>query len=265
MTSCPAGSASCVSYEHGSDEYTKLYTYLEFDQLNLDGSVCSANRDYGITPGQSGGTYVIYNSVHHQPFYYHVSAPVSQNCGGSRQFLLTLHIEWLEGNPIKLDDGTFSAINSVRATTTTVPPVAGDTEAQADAAIAAAGLTAAPTYVMSPGPGTVLDQNSPSGTVEPTGSPVRITVSLGQVTVPYVLYEDLYSAEQEISNAGLAVGNVSYTNNCVDPGTVQVQDPSSGVREPLGTPVNVEVSTCSSSGGGGGGGSGGSGNPIQPK
>lgn len=117
---------------------------------------------------------------------------------------------------------------------------------------------------------TVIDQNSPSGPVEPTGSPARITVSLGQATVPYVLHEDMYWAEQDISNAGLAVGNVSYTNNCVDPNTVQVQDPSSGVHEPLGTPVNIEVSTCSSSGGGGsgggtGGGGSGSGNPIQPK
>jgi beta-lactam-binding protein with PASTA domain len=148
-----------------------------------------------------------------------------------------------------------------RATTTTVPNVTGGTEGQADAAISAAGLTAAPTYVMSPGtPGTVLDQNSPAGTVEPTGSPVQITISLGQTSVPNVLSFDQASAEQAIGNAGLTVGGVSHVNNCVDPGTVQTQNPSAGVQLSLGSSVNIQVSTCNSGGGGGGGG-----HPILPK
>jgi beta-lactam-binding protein with PASTA domain len=61
-----------------------------------------------------------------------------------------------------------------------VPSVIGLTEQQASAAIVAAGLyMAAPAYVTAIAPpGTVLAQNSPGGTIEPTGSPVQITVSL---------------------------------------------------------------------------------------
>jgi beta-lactam-binding protein with PASTA domain len=71
-------------------------------------------------------------------------------------------------------------LNSVRATTTTVPDVTGLTEVQADHAIQAAGLTAIATYVNAPGlPGTVLNQNSPGGTIEPAGSPVQVTVTRG--------------------------------------------------------------------------------------
>ena len=32
--------------------------------------------------------------------------------------------------------------------------------------------------------GTAIAQNSPAGTIEPTGSPVDLTISLGAVTVP---------------------------------------------------------------------------------
>ena len=129
--------------------------------------------------------------------------------GGSRQFQLDLHVQWLSGNAVKIDGGNVNVINSVRATTTTVPGVVGRTEAQADAAIQAAQLSVAPTYVMSTSaPGTVLSQNSPGGTIEPTGSPVQITVSLGQVSVPHLIGEQASSALQAITNAGLSVGTV---------------------------------------------------------
>src|SRR5262249_25552739 len=114
---------------------------------------------------------------------------------------------------------------------------------------------------------------SPGGTVEPATSPVQLTVSNGQVSVPHLLSEGQASAEQAITSDGLIVGNVSYTNNCNDPGSVQVQDPLAGVQVSVGTPVNITVSTCNSGGtGGGGGGTGtgggggnGSDNPPEQK
>jgi len=265
LTSCPPGTGSCPPNRQGNAAYAVVDSYLDVDQLNPDGSVCKVNRDYGWALGQSASEFVITTDVHHQPLSYHVSAPVSQNCGGSRVFQADLHYQWVAGDPVKIENGNVNVINSVRATTTTVPPVLGGTEAQADAAIQAAQLTVAPTYVMSPAaPGSVLSENSPDGTVEPTGSSVQITVSLGQASVPNVLSFDQQSAEQAITNAGLSVGTVSYNSNCTDPGDVLTQNPSAGVQVPAGTSVNIQVSTCPSGGGGSGGtggGGNGSGNP----
>jgi beta-lactam-binding protein with PASTA domain len=113
--------------------------------------------------------------------------------------------------------------------------------------------------------GTVFEENSPGGTVEPTGSQVQLSVSLGQATVPNVLSYDESSARRAINAAGLTVGTVSQVNNCVDPGTVQTQSLSGGTVVLPGTVLSIAVSTCNSTGGGGDGGSGGGGNPILPK
>ena len=148
-------------------------------------------RSYRPGPQVGDGTVeVVSDQQHHRPLYFRVSAPVSQLCAGSRRFAVDLHIGWTAGNPVKIDGGNVNVINSVRTTTTTiVPGVTGLTQAKADAAIAAAGLTVtAPAYVTATAPsGTVLSQNAPGGTIEPAGSPVQITVSFGQATVPDVI------------------------------------------------------------------------------
>ena len=77
---------------------------------------------------------------HHLPLYYHLSAPVSQTCEGSRQFMVDLYIQWTGANGVKVDGGNVNVIDSVRETTTTVPDVTGLTQAQAGTAIQAAGL-----------------------------------------------------------------------------------------------------------------------------
>jgi hypothetical protein len=271
ITSCPSGSKSCRDGEHGSTDYAQLQSWLELDQLNPDGSICVASQQsgYAFNPYPSG-EYVITNEVHHFPIRYVVSAPVSQNCGGSRQFKLDLHFRWEVGNPIKLDGGTFSIINSARSTVTTVPNVVRGTDVAAVAAIQAAGLTVVTRNVLAPDwPGTVLSQNSPGGTIEPTGSPVQITVSQGQALVPNVLGLSQASATRAITNAGLTVGRISTLNNCVDPGSVQTQNPSGLVKVAPGTAVNITVSTCVPTGGGGGttngGGGGNGGHPVLPK
>jgi hypothetical protein len=88
--------------------------------------------------------------------------------------------------------------------------------------------------------------------VEPTGSPVQITVSLGHVLVPYLIGLSRSAATQAISNAGLTVGRVSSVNSCVDPGSVQTQNPSQGVSVAVGSTVSISVSSCTTTGSGGG-------------
>jgi len=263
LTSCPSGSKSCRDGEHGDSDSAQVQTWLELDQLNPDGSICHATRTLGHAFSQyASSDFTITNAVHHFPISYILSASVSPNCNSSRQFKLDLHFAWKGGNPSKLDGGTFSVINSERSTTTTVPSVVGGTEAQAAAAIQAAGLTVTTSRVVAPyPPHTVLAQNSPSGTVEPTGSPVQITVSLGRVLVPYLIGLSRSAATREISNAGLTVGRISSVNNCVDPGSVLIQSPSQGDDVAVGSAVNLTVSTCTTTGSGGGSG----GKPILPK
>jgi len=251
ITTCTHGTGSCAVKELGdSGVYDgQGESWLEVDQLNLDGSVCQPNRAYSEVPGGQvllSESYDISDAQHHRPLYYHVSAPVSQLCGGSRNFALGLHIQWTSGNGVKIDGGVVNVINSVRSATTTVPVVTGLTQVQADAAIKAAGLyTSAPSYVTATAPpATVLAQNSPGGTIEPTGSPVQITVSLGQTTVPDVVGDLAAAAVQAIKSAGLTVVTLPPTNNCADPGKVQSENPPGGAHVAPGSQVNIQVTAC---------------------
>jgi hypothetical protein len=266
VTSCPSGGSSCIPAQRGDGginrpRYAEIISFLEFNQLYPDGSVCRIHQSYDP---DTGGWYYIDNDVHHLPIRYHVSATVSPNCGGSRQFAPVLWVQWVGGNPVKLDAGSFNVVSNVRdAPTTTVPNVVGYTEEQAGSAIRAVGLTADTIgRVMNPAPaGTVFEQNSPRDTVEPTGSSVQITVSLGQATVPNVRYMDEASAENAIVNAGLTV-SASNQNDCVSPGDVVMQNPSGGTAVLPGTTVSIIVSRCDGGGGGGGGGDDGGGDPL---
>ena len=94
-------------------------------------------------------------------------------------------------------------------------------------------------------PGTVIDQNAPGGTLEPRGSPVDLTLSLGGATVPQLLGESEARARQSIVAAGLGVGSVSTPNSCVDPGMVTYQSPVAGTLVLPGTTVNLIVPRCS--------------------
>jgi hypothetical protein len=206
------------------------------------------------------GVYYISDSVHHLPVSYHLTAPVSANCNGSRRFVLDLYVGWMNGNPIKLDNGGFDVIQSVRgATTTTVPNVLGVSEAQAASGVGASELKPVTIgRVMNPAPvGSIVAQNSPGGTLEPAGSEVDLMVSLGQATVPVVLGSGESAAVHAISAAGLVVGQISSTNNCVDPGLVQLQNPRGGTLVTPGSSVGITIATCTSTGG--------DGPPRQPK
>jgi hypothetical protein len=143
---------------------------------------------------------------------------------------------------------------------TQVPLLVGTDDATAKAGISAVHLTVG-TITVAPSPfavGTVIDQSPHTVYVRPKGWPVNLVESGGQAIVPNVLSLNEGDADYDIGIAGLNV-TTSYTNNCVDPGTVQNQNPSGGVVVLPGTSVHITISTCTGSGGGGGG------NPRQPK
>ena len=172
---------SCKTSEDGGDGQSIGNAYLEFKQLNPDGSTCQVNRAYSEVGGKPvfDEQFSVDKSQHHLPLYWHVSAPVSQLCNGSREFSADLYMQYVNGNPIKIEgDVNINFIDSATAPTTTVPDVIGLTEQQASAAIVAAGLTASPQINLKSPPDTVTAQNAPAGTVEPMGSPVQITVGV---------------------------------------------------------------------------------------
>jgi hypothetical protein len=155
-----------------------------------------------------------------------------------------------------------------------LPNLTGMSEATARTTLANAGLVAGTVThdLTNATPGTVYTQNPAAGTsgtfvIVAPGSTVGFGVSLGQAFVPYILGDTDADARQAIASAGLSVGSVSSTNNCIDPFTVQTQHPGSGARVAPGSTVNYTVSTCSGGGGGssGGGGGGSGGGPILPK
>lgn len=255
ITTCTHGTSSCPANERGdSGVYDgKGVSWLELDQLSPDGSVCQAHRAYSEVPGRQvvlSESYDISDAQHHRPLYYDVSAPVSQLCGGSRQFAVDLHIQWTADNGVKIDGGWVNVINSAVATAVTVvPPVVGHDQAQAKEIIIASGLSvAAPNNVASPAiPGLVTDQNAPAGTFEPIGSPVLITVSLGQATVPNVLGDNAVAAEQAIRSAGLVYGLGPPKNTCADPkqtGLVQSQGPPGSAHVAPGSQVIIQIGAC---------------------
>ena len=258
VTSCPYGTASCVPSQWGpnipltdwsSDKNAQIESTLHFDQLYPDGTVCRSNASWDQTV--IGNVYGISNDVHHLPIHYGLygsqAIQVSPNCRGSRTFKLSVHMRWHLGNPVKIDGGTITAISSVRTDSAALPNVVGSNSAQAITSLKASGF--APVVVLSainPAPvGTVFDQNSPAGTVEPVGSRVELAVSLGSATVPDVRGAFENRARQRIVAANLTVGTVSHPNTCVDPGTVSEQSLAPGTLVVPGTSLSLTVPSCS--------------------
>jgi hypothetical protein len=128
ITSCPHGTSSCPPAEWGYHgvlcdlgfrvcNQAGGYSYLDIDQLYPGGAVCQVNRAY--SEKSSGGhvflseSFDISNEQHHLPLYYHLSAPVSQTCDGSRLFEVVLYIRRTGGNPVKIDGGNVNLLNVV--------------------------------------------------------------------------------------------------------------------------------------------------------
>jgi hypothetical protein len=260
VTSCQHGTGSCTSKhwgdtgpfgtDWGKPQWAVVDSWMGFDQMYPDGTVCRLHQSYDP---DTNNRYSIANAVHHFPIRYHLSAPVSPNCGGSRVFVLRVYVRWNDGNPVKVDGGgVFVAINSVRASTTTVPNVVGASQAQATAALNAQGLTASvvSSVVDTAPPGTVIAQNSPGGTVEPVGSPVYLTMSLGGATVPYLLgvrRNDAIAALQAVGLVANPAGNVPIDDPDLS-GKVVIQSVAGGSFVAPGTTVTLTFGYYSSHG-----------------
>jgi beta-lactam-binding protein with PASTA domain len=93
--------------------------------------------------------------------------------------------------------------------------------------------------------GLVISQNPVDGTIVSVGSAVDLVVSLGPpVIVPYVIDISEGAANSAITAAGLAVGAVVYEfNDTVPAGVVIGQDPAGGSEAPVGSFVDLVVSS----------------------
>ncbi len=129
-----------------------------------------------------------------------------------------------------------------------VPDVVGDTQAVAEAAIVAAGLTVGTVDTESSDTvpaGDVISQDSAGGTVALLGSTVNLVVSIGpeNVIVPNVVGQTQAAAEAAIVAADLAVGSVTTENSAtVAEGDVISQNPAGGSSVAPGSSVDLVVS-----------------------
>ncbi len=135
-----------------------------------------------------------------------------------------------------------------------VPDVVGQTPANAEAAVIAAGLTlgtVTEAYSATIPAGVVCSQNPIPGTPVPPGSAVALVVSRGPqpVGVPNVAGMTRGDAEAAIAAAGLTVGVVSEQfSDAVPAGVVMAQTPPAGSQALPGTVVSFVVSKGSSIG-----------------
>ncbi|MBW8825079.1 MAG: Stk1 family PASTA domain-containing Ser/Thr kinase [Acidobacteria bacterium] len=131
----------------------------------------------------------------------------------------------------------------------TVPDLVGRTEADALAALRAAGLEAGISRVNDDAhdPGTVLDQSPQPGEQAQRGSAVRITVSQGpgQVQIPDVTGLSPTDAANQLGRAGF-VADSSTTDepsNTVEEGKVTRTDPPAGTAADKGSNVHIYTSS----------------------
>ena len=131
---------------------------------------------------------------------------------------------------------------------TVVPDVVGQSQADAEATIAGAGLTVGIVTTANSETvpvGDVISQDPSGGTNVSSGSSVDLVVSLGPalIAVPDVVGLSQADAEATIAGAGLTVGIVTTANSETVPvGDVISQDPSGGTNVSSGSSVDLMVS-----------------------
>ena len=193
ITSCYYGTVSCPPIQWGdsslfggpADDTVVFRTHLDLIQLDPAGQPCQVTSTQDVT-------YTISNRAHHFLVDYGPARSTSpQPVAGHARSRRARVVTWISGNPVKIDSGANTNANIIVKTTVptrTVPDVTLTDEGSASARLQGAGLTVGSVtpVVNFAAPGTVLAQNPPAGTVEPQGSPVDLTVSLGAVVVPDV-------------------------------------------------------------------------------
>ncbi len=125
----------------------------------------------------------------------------------------------------------------------TIPHLAGETYADAAAALIKKGLKPVKHIVPGKTKGIVTATGPAAGQEVTIGSKVRVNVAAGPVIkpVPNVVGETLKQATSDLHAAGFNV-NPTYVNNNAPANQVISQNPTPGKQEPQGTTVNVNVS-----------------------
>ena len=128
----------------------------------------------------------------------------------------------------------------------TVPAVLGLQQADAEAAIVAAGLAFSIEIIENDAPaGTVLTQAPAALTRVAPGSTVSLQVSHGVelAPAPSLVGDARTDATAEITAAGFILGTVTTANSTtIEPGHVISQSPAAGAPAPLEGPINIVVS-----------------------
>ncbi len=129
---------------------------------------------------------------------------------------------------------------------TTVPQLAGKTQAEASTALATASLTLGTVTTRSSSTvaaGKVISHTPIAGSVVNTTTAVNIVISTG-ASAPDVVGLTQAAASTAIANAGLVVGSVTQqTSSNVSVGFVISQTPPAGTSVVAGSSVNLVVST----------------------
>ena len=128
-----------------------------------------------------------------------------------------------------------------------VPSLVGQTQADAQAALVAAGLVADITITTSSTvpSGSVISQNPAADTSVANGSSVNLVVSSGpaMVSVPSVIGQTQANAQAALATVGLATNVSTASSNSVPAGSIISQDPAAGVSVATGSSVNLVVSS----------------------
>lgn len=155
-------------------------------------------------------------------------------------------------NPIAgssvVEGSTVALVISLGQPRVAVPDITGQSQANAEAALAAAGLNVGNVSSENSDAvpeGNIIFQDPPGGVEVVVGSAVDLVVSLGPVTVavPDVVGDTQTDGAAAIAAAGLAVGDVATQNSDTIPaGNIIAQDPPAGTSVELGTAVDLVVS-----------------------
>ena len=129
----------------------------------------------------------------------------------------------------------------------TVPDVVGKSQADADAALKAAGFKTNDTqaYSTTVAQGQVIATNPAGNTKAPQGSLVTVSVSNGKqpIQIPSVTGQTPAQAGQRLGSLGLNVQSAQEASTSVQSGLVTRTDPPAGSTVPIGSTVTVYTST----------------------
>jgi eukaryotic-like serine/threonine-protein kinase len=133
-----------------------------------------------------------------------------------------------------------------RANAVTIPPVAGQSEAQARQTLEDAGLGVEVQRVTSDEEtGRAVGTDPPEGSEVDEGDTVVLRVSggPGEATVPNVVGDEEASATAELRRAGFGVDVRQEASTDVDEGLVISQSPEARTQAEVGSPVTIVVSS----------------------